>query len=166
MGVGERLLVAPIFDPHGVGRYYLPRGRWVHWFSGRTVEGPGWFETTHDYFDLPLFLRPDHLVAEGSVEDRPDYAYAASVTVHLGALTEGATARAEVPDQDGQPARVIQVRREASSLRIRSDGPAALFWRGMERVDGAEGGGVTVRDGGAVVRWDRSVDDLVVWLQS
>lgn len=164
--LGSSLLVAPIFDANGIGRYYLPRGRWVHWLSGAIADGPGWFETTYDYFSLPLFLRPGHLVAEGPVAERPDYDYGADVTVHLGSLEDGSTAEARVPDSTGRPALVLSVRRSGSTLLLSANGPAALLWRGKEPVAGADGATVQPGPHGVRIHWRGPVADLAVRLRT
>ena len=37
--LGDKLLVAPIFNEEGTVRYYLPKGRWTNFITGAEVEG-------------------------------------------------------------------------------------------------------------------------------
>ena len=55
--LGDRLLVAPVFSPDGMARYYLPEGKWVHLLSKERIEGGRWHEGRFDYFSLPLYVR-------------------------------------------------------------------------------------------------------------
>ncbi len=59
----------------------MPAGRWTDLLSGATVEGPRWVEQRHDFMGLPLLVRPGALVPLGTDEARPDYDYAAGVTI-------------------------------------------------------------------------------------
>ncbi|EUJ28506.1 alpha-glucosidase [Listeria floridensis FSL S10-1187] len=65
--LGDSLLVAPIFNKEGVARFYLPKGTWTRLVSDagmeQTVESSGeWFEETHSFLSLPLFVREGHEV--------------------------------------------------------------------------------------------------------
>lgn len=55
--LGDKLLVAPIFNDQGIARYYLPQGQWQHLLNESVVEGGRWYEESYDYFSLPLFVR-------------------------------------------------------------------------------------------------------------
>ncbi|MCH5266011.1 MAG: alpha-xylosidase [Lachnospiraceae bacterium] len=55
--LGDRYLVAPVFDSSGTVTYYLPAGQWKHYFTGEQLQGPVWRTDTVDYFTLPLWER-------------------------------------------------------------------------------------------------------------
>ena len=57
--LGDRYLVAPVFNPDSRAEYYLPAGRWKNYFTGETVslENGKWFTETVDYFTIPLYER-------------------------------------------------------------------------------------------------------------
>jgi alpha-D-xyloside xylohydrolase len=55
---GENLLVAPILNPEGIRDIYLPEGRWMHFFSGETFEGPQWLKNfASPLEEIPVFVR-------------------------------------------------------------------------------------------------------------
>ena len=81
--LGDSLLVAPVFDPDGAVSFYLPAGRWTSLLSGATLQGPGWFRESHDPFSLPLLARPHSVIPVGANGERPDYDYAAGVTLDI-----------------------------------------------------------------------------------
>jgi alpha-D-xyloside xylohydrolase len=63
--LGPWLLVAPVFDPQGRVRVYVPPGRWFDFWSGETVEGPRWLDITMPLDRLPVYVRDDSLLPFG-----------------------------------------------------------------------------------------------------
>lgn len=63
--LGPWLLVAPVFDPGGRVRVYLPPGRWCDFWSGEWLEGPRWLDLTMPLDRLPLYVRDDSLLVFG-----------------------------------------------------------------------------------------------------
>lgn len=55
--LGDRYLVAPVFEESGEVTYYLPAGRWKNYFSGERIEGGRWMTEKVDYFTIPLWER-------------------------------------------------------------------------------------------------------------
>ena len=57
--LGDRLLVAPIFNEEGIARFYLPAGKWTNYLTGeaRELERGRWYEEKHGYLSLPLWMR-------------------------------------------------------------------------------------------------------------
>ncbi len=114
--LGGSLLVAPVFSEAGDVLVYLPEGRWQHLLTGEAVEGGRWRRERHDFMSLPLYVRPNALVAWGSRDDRPDYDYAEGVSFALSELDEGATAEAAVHDADGAEILRVRVSRKGATL--------------------------------------------------
>ena len=96
--LGDSLLVAPVFKESGEVEYYLPEGVWVNLLTGTTVKGGRWQKETHDYFSLPLMVRPGSIVAVGQESSRPDYDFADGVRFLLWLPEEGMTAETGVTD--------------------------------------------------------------------
>lgn len=59
--LGDRYLVAPVFEESGEVTYYIPAGKWKNYFSGKIEEGGCWITETVDYFTIPLWERLDLL---------------------------------------------------------------------------------------------------------
>jgi alpha-D-xyloside xylohydrolase len=141
--LGDALLVAPVFSDDGMVDYYLPDGRWTHLLSGEVQDGGRWHRARHGFLGMPIFLRQGHIVALGSVDDRPDYPFADGVTFRVGALADGAEAAASVADLRGRTVAAISVRRKGRSIEASLEG-VAKKWRlqlaGVAAVDSAEGG--------------------------
>ena len=117
--LGESLLVAPVFGEDGQVDVWLPEGRWTHLLSGAVVEGPCWSHETHDELSLPLYVRPNTLVAFTSETDRPSV-NPKSLTVKAFALEEGRPARTIVVDHGGQELGAIEVTKAGGRLDVRA----------------------------------------------
>ncbi|HVW21491.1 MAG TPA: alpha-xylosidase [Opitutaceae bacterium] len=126
--LGPSLLVAPVFAEDGAVDYYLPQGRWVHLLTGESQEGGRWHRGRHGFLSLPLFIRPGHLVALGARDDRPDYDFAAGVTLRLGDLEDGAEAAFEIPARDGGPGPTAQARRSGRHVDFSWKGAPPPQW--------------------------------------
>lgn len=130
--LGESLLVAPVFKHDQSVDYYLPSGRWTHFLSGQEAEGGRWFRESYDFFSLPLWVRPNSIIAVGNNDTRPDYDFTEQVTFQLFSLDDGTTAAASVPAPQGGPATTITIRREGETLHIQV-ADATKPWRVLLR---------------------------------
>jgi alpha-D-xyloside xylohydrolase len=61
--LGDSLLVSPIFNDKGIAEYYLPEGNWVNMLTGEIRPGGKWFKEYHDCMSIPLYARPNSIVA-------------------------------------------------------------------------------------------------------
>lgn len=125
--LGDSLLVAPIFNEQGSVTYYLPAGKWTHLLSGETVEGGSWRKEKYDFFSLPLFVRPNSIIALGANNVRPDYDYADGVQLELYHLEDGKTAVATVRDVKGATELTVAASRLGSAISIKIDGSGKPF---------------------------------------
>lgn len=100
--LGDSLLAAPVFKESGEVEYYLPEGTWVNLLTGKTVTGGRWQKETHDYFSLPLMVRPGSVIAVGSNSEKPDYNYAEGVKFLLYLPEDGMEAASAVTDLSGK----------------------------------------------------------------
>src|SRR5918999_2680112 len=98
---GDDLLVAPVFSADGEVSYYVPDGAWTHYLTGRQVTGPRWVKESHSVMSVPLLVRPGAVIPEGAVDDRPDYDYAAGVTLRVYELADGAHVTTGIPTPAG-----------------------------------------------------------------
>ncbi|MBN2444114.1 MAG: alpha-xylosidase [Spirochaetales bacterium] len=63
--LGPSLLVAPVFTTGGEVTFYLPKGTWTNFLTGRKVQGGQWISETHDFFSLPLYVRENSIIPTG-----------------------------------------------------------------------------------------------------
>ncbi len=117
---GEDVLVAPIFDPEGKVRYYLPEGRWMHIFKHEIYEGGRWYTETYDYFSLPVLVRADAVFVTGPETTTAAYDYTKDVTFHICDVS--ARSKALVyKDADAEPA-VVCVEKMDDGILVRAQG--------------------------------------------
>jgi alpha-D-xyloside xylohydrolase len=136
--LGPSLLVAPVYSAEGDVSYYLPRGRWTDFFTGRTAEGPRWIEEKRDYLSIPLWVRPGTLLALGREEGKPDYDYADGVVLQAYAIPAGGTAAAIVPSPGGGSETCFDLKRRGRTVTVCKEGPAK-GWKVL--LIGAKGAG-------------------------
>ncbi|KAH8840780.1 hypothetical protein MCOR02_005935 [Pyricularia oryzae] len=119
--LGESLLAAPVFDQSGEVQFYLPRGAWTCFFTGRRRLGPGWFRERHRFGTLPLYVRPGTVLLlrqdvgfEESVRDGAVYDFADRVEVRLYEVKE--KDGADVVGADGQVVGRLEVGEDGETL--------------------------------------------------
>ncbi len=100
--LGDSVLVAPIFNDEGIGRFYLPKGRWTQYFTNEETCGEHWYEETYDYFSLPLFIRENTILAVKTDASFAVYNYANGVTLKIYALIEGVATSTVIYDDKTQ----------------------------------------------------------------
>jgi alpha-D-xyloside xylohydrolase len=140
--LGDALLVAPVFNAEGDVDFYLPAGRRTHLFSGKQLDGGRWMRESHGFTSLPLYMRPNTLLALGTEDQRPDYDYARRSELHLFELGDGATATVTLRDLDGTAVTHVRVTRQGDMLRVRHEGvqaPLRLVLRRRHSVRDAGG---------------------------
>ncbi|KAK9478019.1 glycosyl hydrolases family 31-domain-containing protein [Lipomyces japonicus] len=82
---GSEILVAPVFHSHKV-TYYVPAGKWYGLIDNKIRQGGQYLTETHDFFSLPVLLRPGGVVVFGGTDsDGFDYEYADGFTVVINA---------------------------------------------------------------------------------
>ena len=120
--LGDSLLAAPVFKESGEVEYYLPEGTWVNLLTGKTVTGGRWQKETHDYFSLPLMVRPGSVIAVGSNSEKPDYNYAEGVKFLLYLPEDGMEAASTVTDLSGKTVMTACARREGNRIFLSVNG--------------------------------------------
>jgi alpha-D-xyloside xylohydrolase len=122
--------------------------------SNQEGEGGAYQEEHYDYFSLPLFVRPNSLLAIGSNTEKPDYAYNDQATFHLFALDDAKEAKASVHAHDGSELAVCKVRRSGSVYEVAVEGAMknwALCLRNIDQVASVSAGKLSRTMQGIVV---------------
>ncbi|KAL2815274.1 glycosyl hydrolases family 31-domain-containing protein [Aspergillus cavernicola] len=81
--LGDSLLVAPVFNAHDEVQYYLPKGDWYGILDGKMRSGGGYVTEEHDFFSLPVLLRPGAAIFRNVGEDLGSVVYDWSKDVEL-----------------------------------------------------------------------------------
>jgi alpha-D-xyloside xylohydrolase len=120
--LGDSLLIAPVFKQNGEVAYYLPKGTWTNYLTGEVIEGEKWVTEVHDYFSLPLMVRPNTVLPVGNCDSKPDYNYAEGVTLKLYQIAEGAELITLIPDINGQPSMKVTTKRVNHVITVTTEG--------------------------------------------
>ena len=163
--LGDALLVAPVLRHDNGVDYYLPDGRWTHFFTNEGRDGGRWQREAYDFLSLPLWVRPNTILPLGATDSRPDYDFAAGVTFHLFALEEGTAVSRTVPNLHGEAALTLHARREGSTLHIAADGatkPWTVLLRGVTAVTNITGGTAEAHEYGILLRPETAAARLAV----
>jgi alpha-D-xyloside xylohydrolase len=135
--LGDALLAAPVFHESGEVSYYLPCGKWTNFLTGEEKEGSRWYKEHHNYFSLPLMVKPNSIIPVGAVDDKPDYDYADGVCFHVFAMEDGASASSTVYNTKGQPETVLTAERKGNELILQlsnAEKDAAILLRGVQEA--------------------------------
>jgi alpha-D-xyloside xylohydrolase len=88
--LGEKLLVAPIFNENGESSYYLPKGTWTNYLTGETCEGGTWHNERHGYLSIPLWVRENTILPVNSGGKRAEDSFAKDILLKVYHLQEQA----------------------------------------------------------------------------
>ena len=119
--LGDSLLVAPIFNEEGMAHYYLPKGRWVNYFTKEETDGNVWRQEKHDYLSIPLWVRENSVIPTGIAFERADYTFAQNLEFQVFGLTD--KAETVVYQEEKEIARASFVR-EKNTIRMQIGGAA------------------------------------------
>ncbi|WP_230353134.1 alpha-xylosidase [Lelliottia sp. WAP21] len=153
--LGEAIMVAPVFSEAGEVQFYLPEGRWTHLWHNDEVQGCRWYKQQHDFQSLPVYVRENTLLALGSNNQKPDYAWNDGTAFQLFNLGEGCTAVSEVPAADGSVAFRLTATRNGETLRVKGEGEArnwSICLRNIQQVTSVQGASHTGSEWGVVVK--------------
>lgn len=134
---GDSLLVVPVFSEIGEVRFYLPQGRWTSLFTNERQTGGQWLFEQHDVMSLPVYVRPNTLLALGENNQQPDYNYAQGTQFHLFELADQCSASATISDLNGKAVFTLTIHREGTTLHVSAQGDAkdiTLTLRNIEQA--------------------------------
>ncbi|WP_413376052.1 alpha-xylosidase [Alkalihalobacillus sp. 1P02AB] len=164
--LGESLLVAPVFSEKGDVSYYLPNGSWTNYLTNEVIEGGKWIKEHHDYMSLPLFARPNSIIAVGDTETKPDYDYAEQVELHVFQITSSATSI--IRNQNGEEEFTIMIEKNEAALKVKLNKmptkPWSMILRGMESISNAEGVAIERTTFGVKLSSEKKVQEFTIQL--
>ena len=120
--LGDSLLVAPVFRSDGQVEYYLPKGIWYNLLTGQTANGGMWQKETHDFFSLPLLVKPGTILATGRENTRPDYDFSHNTHLLIYLPEDGMHAETAVTDQQGNIKMHAQALRTGKNIALHVTG--------------------------------------------
>lgn len=136
--LGDRLLVAPIFNDQGTVRYYAPAGKWTNLLTNKKLAGEKWHQEQHGYDSLPLLVKENTILPMGAMDKQAAYDYGDNPTFHLFEVTEAQTC---IYDQEGQEIAKVSAKKEQNVIRFTGlQGPYQILLRNINSVASIEGG--------------------------
>lgn len=122
--LGDNLLVAPIFREDGKVNFYVPetKGVWTNYLTGELYEGGHWYEQSYDYFTLPLLVRPNSIIIEGSCREQAVYDYTEKPKIHVFDLHENQLLSAAIYSKDGEKQANVMVSKKHGQYEIEVTG--------------------------------------------
>jgi len=137
--LGDDLLVAPVFSEEGDVDFYLPQGRWTHLLNNEVAEGSRWHRQQHGFDSLPLYVRPNTLLALGSNDQKPDYDYSQQTEFHLFELEDDAVAESAITDLNGKKIFSLSAARNGNTITLTCEGDApgwTICLRNIAQISG------------------------------
>jgi alpha-D-xyloside xylohydrolase len=122
--LGSSLLVSPVFRMDNVAEYYLPKGKWTNFLTGRIVTGGRWMTEKVDFLHIPLFVRENSIIPISSDDKKPSWNMKDELTLHLFQITDGADISLRIPTSEGSATTKITCKRTGQKITLTSDGHA------------------------------------------
>ena len=163
--LGDRILVAPVFDESGFAHYYLPQHHtanrpWTHLLTDVKMKGGAYvYNQKFGYFSLPLYVLPNTILARGKSEEwvgtiadsrsvweggkgsaekvRPDYDYEKGTELHIYELVDGFSAETVIVNVRGEKVCTVTAERNGDVITLTSEGKVNLD--GMKAIPHIEG---------------------------
>jgi alpha-D-xyloside xylohydrolase len=95
--------------------------------TGEVVEGGRWLRERYNFMSLPLYARPNSLIAWGGRDDRPDYDFSDGAVFAAYGLDDGAEASASIPNAVGEEVFRLTVRRDGAAVHVTASS-AEIAW--------------------------------------
>ncbi len=126
---GPWILVVPVLERGGHVRFYLPRGRWLDFWTGKLLKGPSWHERQVPLEEMPLFLRDGALLPKAPLAQFVGEKRWEPLELELFVTSESSWT---LRDEEGQPQRVsVHVQDGRAEIHWEPRPPAVeLLWRG------------------------------------
>jgi hypothetical protein len=138
--LGDSLLVAPIFNEDGICDFYLPDcGIWTDIQTGEQLSGGRWYTKKYDYFGLPLYAKPNSIIAFGDYKGRSEYDYVNGMKLVIYSLDDGKSAECRIYNKDADIAASVRAVRSGNTLTVTVSGTDKPF-----TVESSQGLDITI----------------------
>lgn len=126
--LGDSLLVAPVFSEDGNCDFYLPVGGvWTDIQTGEQLCGGNWYTKKYDYFGMPLYAKPNSIIAYGNFEKTVEYDYADGIKYVIYGIEDGKSIECDVYNKDGVLEATIKAVRSGDTITVTVDGTDKPF---------------------------------------
>ena len=126
--LGDNLLVAPVFNEEGTAQFYLPAGGiWTDIQTGETLEGGKWYEKKYDYYGMPLYAKPNSIIAKGKFERAFAYDYVDGAELTVYGLEDGKSAECKLYDNEANLVATVTATRNGDTIKVTTDAADKKF---------------------------------------
>ena len=126
--LGDSLLVAPVFSEDGLCSFYLPAGgTWTDIQTGEELNGGSWYERKYDYFGMPLYAKPNSIIAWGDYHGKSDYDYADNMKLVVYGIEHGRTAECTIYSSTGAFEASVKAERSGNVITVTVSGTDKPF---------------------------------------
>jgi alpha-D-xyloside xylohydrolase len=163
--LGKNLLVAPIFNEEGTATYYLPKGKWMNFFDGEVVEGGTYYEGKYDYFNLPLYVKPNSILPLSGNTEEVVYDYTEDITLNVSYLEDGKVAKCIINNVDTSIGLELSIERTGSTYiihTIASSKPFKVLFRTLKDIEVVEDIVVEKTENGVMLYMNKSNKEFII----
>ena len=122
--LGSSLLVAPCFRMDNTVEYYLPKGKWTNFLTGKIITGGRWITEKVDFLHIPLFARENSIIPTSSNTKTPTWRLLDELTLQLFQISDGAEIPLRLIPSDNTAAAQILCRKLGQQITLTGDGRA------------------------------------------
>jgi alpha-D-xyloside xylohydrolase len=122
--LGSSLLVAPCFRMDNTVEYYLPKGKWTNFLTGKIAIGGRWITDKVDFMHIPLFARENSIIPTSGNVKNPSWRLLDELTLQLFQISDAAEIPIRLVDSDTATASQISCRRIGQQITLTGDGRA------------------------------------------
>jgi alpha-D-xyloside xylohydrolase len=112
---GDDFLVAPVLSADHAVQVYLPKGKWVDYWSKKPISGGKWLSLTAPLDILPLWVRSGAIIPYGPAQDYVGQKQLDPLTIELYAPSGG---RELLIEDEDLPAIPIRYKRRGKTLTV------------------------------------------------
>ncbi len=120
--LGSNLLIAPVTQPGGIVRYYVPAGVWTNLMTRERVEGPIWKNEQHNAGSMPILARPGTILAASQNDSSSIYNFLENLTITLFEIPEDKEISTDLYSADLKNMGLIRVLKKNQKLTIETQG--------------------------------------------
>ncbi len=120
--LGDNLLIAPVFDENGTAAFYLPAGNWTDIQTNEILAGGKWHERKYDYLSMPMYAKPNSIIAYGDFKRAFTYDYAENAKLMVYGLEDGEKAETVIYDTDGVEVVRTEAKRNGDVIKVKMTG--------------------------------------------
>jgi alpha-D-xyloside xylohydrolase len=116
--LGDKLLIAPIFNEEGMAHYYLPEGSWTDYFTGEKKEGGRWYKEYHGYLSIPMMVKEGSILAIGAKDEDAVYDYSENVVLKVYDLVDQVPSTTVVYNQKSELSLEAKLLKQGNTITI------------------------------------------------